>query len=179
MKVDMVLIKKIKISEITGLGPISAVLEDIKPGHGQVIIECLGRSWSASWNGMGDVGIAKFFCGCDEDYLVGKLSAIKPEVVDMTGLLGLSKKRIIERRREGELSAEDARGLFDDSVVADDPYIRPAFMVSVFGDEWWHSIPMMDNPEYTYLCKIIGVLQLALRSEIAPPTIAGIELESA
>ena len=36
-------------------------------------------------------------------------------------------------------------------------------MAAVVGDEWWYDLPMVDNPDYTYLCRIIQAVRDGLR----------------
>ncbi|MGS3186518.1 hypothetical protein ACB288_22830, partial [Aeromonas taiwanensis] len=37
------------------------------------------------------------------------------------------------------------------------------FLNRPLGDEWWYDLPMVDNPDYTYLCRIIQAVRDGLR----------------
>lgn len=56
------------------LDPVLVVLRDIPPSAGQLVVTCWGRSWSASWNAMGQQTVAQFVAHSPPEYLVEKLS---------------------------------------------------------------------------------------------------------
>lgn len=70
MKVEQKQVTQLTISDATDLDPISVVIEDSAPGHGQIIITCYGRSWTAYWGGMSGDTLAQFFIRVSAGYIV-------------------------------------------------------------------------------------------------------------
>lgn len=176
MKVEISTCTKVVISDLINsefkLDPITVFLEDIAHRQGKIIIECYGQSWSAYWGGMGERTIAEFFCSTDEHYLAGKLSNVPSEIDDTESLPALAREEILQRRKQRDISASDAREMYDDAELLSVEHVDhlhgdlPAgeLMQQVFGDEWWHCIPSKANPKYEYLCRIIRAVQAGLRS---------------
>ncbi|NOQ52390.1 MAG: hypothetical protein GQ578_09280 [Desulfuromonadaceae bacterium] len=166
MKIETTKVEKIKISEIDRLDPVTAILEDFGPGRGKIIIECYGKSWSSSWGGMGkDTKICQFFCSCDEHYLAGNLSSINSAVIDIDKITEHARVQIIASRKTGDISAVDARDLYDDVEWIEEP-LDYELMHKIYGDEWWHSLPDKINPDYEYLCRIILAVKAALKTTL-------------
>ena len=170
MKVETSTCKKVVISDLISsefkLDPVTVFLEDYEPGKGKITIECYGQSWSAYWGGMSGDDVATFFCRCDESYLSGNLSRISSSIPDYSALPALAKKEIIRSRRAGGLDSYDARELFNDAERLDverESELDQRLMHSVFGDDWWYCIPEKENPDYQYLCRIIGAVQAGLK----------------
>lgn len=166
MKIETSQIKKVSLTEIDDLDPITVILENYEPGKGKIIIECYGQSWSSYWGGMSGDPVEDFFCRCDEHYLAGNLApGLRSELDDLEGLVDHARDDICTRRRELELDKDEARKLFelaDDlrGVESLDSAASP--MSEIFGDEWWYSIPEKPNPDYQYLCKIINAVKSGL-----------------
>ena len=171
MKAELTTVRKLNLTKLMGephkLDPVSVILEDFEPGKGKIIIECYGKSWSAYWGSMGGKSIATFFCRCDEHYIANKLSGIRGDIPDYEALEITAKKEVCRLRRDGDLSATEARELYDDlgyfhyAESAHDLNARD--MQAIFGDEWWHSIPDKPNPDYQYLCRIIKAVQAGIQ----------------
>jgi hypothetical protein len=165
MKIQESTVRKLVISELQNLDPVTVILEDIESGKGKIIIECYGQSWSSFWPAMGGT-ITEFFCRCDDHYLAKNLSSVREYIDDFDVLGEQVKQRICEMRKNKELDDFDARELFDEANYIEDPYGDNAkLMGAVFGDEWRHdlTIPQKINPDYEYLCRIIKSVQEALR----------------
>lgn len=143
MKVETSQIKKLKITGIERLDPVSVIFEDFGPGQGKIIIECYGKAWSAYWGGMGDRTISEFFCSCDDGYLSNNLSNINSSVYDEDKIREDAKQKGIE-------------------CWCDDPWNDHEFMTAMYGSEmhdWSYQLPTKTNPDYEYLCRIIHAVQ--------------------
>lgn len=163
MKIETTSVKKIRLSEIKNLDPVTVILEDIEKGKGKIIIECYGQSWASYWGGMGDRTLAEFFCSCDEHYLAKNLSTIKADVDDFEGFIIKAKAEIIKQRLSLDLSSESAREMFDDVSRIESINENQSLIELIFGCEWWYEIPSKPNHEYEYLCRIIKTVQEALK----------------
>lgn len=165
MKVCHTIVTKIEISELDRLDPISVTLEDFAPGKGKINIDCWGQAWSAYWGGMSGRTIAEFFVSCDEDYLAGKLFHGQTYVPDYNALHDKAKARIVGRRRRFDITATEARELFDrlEVVPECDCDIDSELMHRIFGsNEWWFEIPNTLSHEYQYLRRIVKAVKDAL-----------------
>lgn len=169
MKIEELQTRTIEISDIQEshrLDPVRVILHDTAPRQGRVIIECYGESWSAFWGGMGDRKVADFFTSCDNHYLAKKLSSISSEIEDKSSFSEVIKTRIIELRKEREISKEDAREYWEKSEeINEDTNLQfySEMLSEVIGDDWWYAIPSKPNPDYLYLCRIIDVVKEVLR----------------
>ena len=162
MNIEHSNVKKIKISDVYGLDPISVYLEDFEPRKGKITISCWDKSWHSYWGAMGDRTIAEFFLSCDNGYLAKNLSSISSSVNDYDALA----KKILDHYGEDidYFVREEINSMSDD--VDWDAWLRGEgheIMTDVFGEEWWYDIPTMTNPKYKYLCRIIDTVKDALR----------------
>lgn len=64
------------------LDPVTVVLNDPKPGFGQLIVECYGKAWSAYWTAMGDRKLAQFLIDSDSDYISTRMAADREKKTD-------------------------------------------------------------------------------------------------
>lgn len=168
MKISHSIATLVEISEVPGLDPIRVMLTDLGPRRGRINIECYGKSWAAYWGAMGERTIAQFFCSCDEHYLAGNLSHIRPDVFDPDALKDNLKRELLAERRKCLVNHEEARERFNTIEELDLPenandlwHMRS--IEELLGPEWWHSLPSKPNPDYTYLCRIIKTVQTALK----------------
>lgn len=169
MKLEQTIARKIKVSEVYGLDPISIYLEDFEPRKGKITISCYDKSWHSYWGGMGDRTIDKFFLSCDNHYIAKNLSTISGNINDYEALGKKIKEFYKDDYENNEFEAIELYEAID-SMSDDhnewDAWIRndAQVMTEVFGCDWWYSIPTMANPQYIYLCKIIDTVKEALRS---------------
>ena len=170
MKVTTSDVKKVCIQDVESLDTVNVFIEDFRPGVGRIVIEVFGESWATSWTGMGDKDMATFFCSCNPQYLIGKLSPqLESNVPAQSGMIDHLKKRIIERRRELGISKTEARECYRrvDSVEDDAScWLReePDFPVrDILGDEWWYDLPKEPNHKYEYLKRVVEAVQEALK----------------
>lgn len=168
MKVLQEVIRKLLVTDVQRLDPISIYLEDNGAGQGKITITCFGESWTSYWGGMGDRTIAQFVMSCDNHYLAKNLSKIPCEIDDLTGLQKDLVKVVFKKRREKELNATEARDLYDEvdglrHLEPSEILTKHDLLYALYGDEWWHCIPKKPNPDYEYLCRIITTVKEALK----------------
>lgn len=147
MKLESSTVRKIKLTDLDRLDPVSVFLEDFGPGAGQITIYCYGKAWTSYWGAMGSMTIAEFFCSCDEYYITKNLSSISSETYDIDTIQEEAGKRHIECWR-------------------DDPWNDYEFMNQMYGPDmydWNDRLPKIANPDYRYLCRIILAVQEGLR----------------
>lgn len=70
-KIDNV--KVFTIFEAPNLDPVTVFMQDVKPSHCRLIIECYGESWTAYWGGMGPREMVEFLLSCNAEYIIGKM----------------------------------------------------------------------------------------------------------
>lgn len=162
---------KLGLTELDCLDPVTVYLENFEPGRGSITIKCFDESWTAAWGAMGGRSVEEFFIDCDDHYLAKNLSSISSEVMaEGEALTNYVRGEIIQRRKWREFDKERARELWDDAEgieITNSYCSNPALMTAAVGDEWWYGLPMVANPDYTYLCHIIQAVREGLRQYIA------------
>lgn len=192
MKLTESTLRKLRITDVQGLDPIDVYLEDFGPGRGQLTINCYGKSWTTLWGAMGDThDLISFVRQCDPDYIANRFdSNVKREQFSSDALVTLAKKTVCDRRRgrgDGEpLDAVEARDLYEriEGLEGSEriDLCPPQLMSDLFGAEWWFACDRATepNPDYLYLCRIIGTVQEALSQMAAPaPTDKPAEVRAA
>ena len=130
-------VRKITITEMKGLDPISIYLEDFEPRKGKIIISCWDKSWHSYWGGMGDRTISEFFLSCDNHYIAKNLSSISSSINDYE-VLGIKIKELTKDGGEN-----DDPEIYEqaDSMETDEweCWLRSNsnIMTDLFGDDWW------------------------------------------
>ena len=173
MNTEISTVRKIKITELERLDPITVYIEDLSPGRGKITVECYGRTWSSFWPAMGKRSIAQFFVDCNEDYIANNfVPGINDTNDDWNAFASKVKARVLYCRREGLISEEAARDIyeFDDWASI---YNAPGDAWPCIGsatDEEVDSlalyeidVPQVENSDYKYLCLIITTVQAALK----------------
>jgi len=148
MKLQTKVTETIIISCLKRLDPITCFITDFEEGKGRIVIECFGKAWAASWNAMGNNNLRDFFCSCDVYYLAKNLSNFNTEIYDIDAI-----------KEDAQIKGID--------VTRDDPWNDLQFMRDMYGNDpadWYDSINKKVNPDYEYLCKIIKVVQIALKN---------------
>lgn len=170
MKIEETQVRRLTISEVAGLDPITVIAEDLAPSKGTVTISCYGKSWTAYWGGIGGRTIAQFFCICTDDYLAGELSNIPAHVFEADALVDKARKAILFDRRWRDISHATACERYDDAGRLSDidsetmAWANSRLMTEFFGEDWHCDMPTKPNPDYTYLCRIIKTVQEALKA---------------
>jgi hypothetical protein len=168
MKVLQEAIRKLMVTDVQGLDPVSIYLEDNGAGQGKITVTCFNESWTARWGGMGNRTVAEFVRSCDNQYLAKNLSKIPSEIDDVGRIPKDLIKIILEKRKRTDLTAEQARDYYDraDGLRHFDPselLNQHDLFYDLYGEEWWHCIPKKSNPDYEYLCRIITTVKEALK----------------
>ena len=76
-------------------------------GMVQLISSC--GTYSYQWASIGERTLAQFLAGCDSDYLGRKFLGTEIRVPDETESAKFIRERVVEMRRSGELSSDEAR----------------------------------------------------------------------
>ncbi|HHQ4661848.1 hypothetical protein ACTG2C_22585 [Aeromonas veronii] len=167
MKVAVSQTTQLVLTELESLDPITVYLENHEPGRGRITIQCFDASWTAAWGAMGGRSVEAFFISCDDHYLAKNLSSIRDEVMaEGEAMTNYVRGHIIQRRKWREFDKERARELWDaaEGIEVTNSYCsNPGLMLDAVGDEWWYGLPMVENPDYTYLCRIIQAVRDGLR----------------
>lgn len=168
MKIIESTVKMLTISDITGFpDPIRVTIDDLEPGRGRITIVCFDATFSAFWGAMGPrekpSTVAEFFCRCDEGYLASNLCPGMSEwIYDPEGTADAAKREVLRRRKARDLSSFEARGLFD--RIGGEVETTDRVLYRVFGDEYWSHHVDKRNPTHINLCRIVVIVQEALRS---------------
>jgi hypothetical protein len=168
MKLATSQITKLVITDVKGMDPISVMAEDFGPGAGKITITCWGEAWTHYWSHMGEQNTMRsFFLKASTSYLIGKLkTGIRSRVDDENDeALSLAmRKWIIAHRRDGGLTAEEARAQWDQAeLVTFGDHVD--LCREVFGDEWWEHLPKKANPDYEHIGKIVDTVKAAFALE--------------
>lgn len=164
MKIVESQVTKLLITEIPLFDPITVILEDFGEGRGKLIIEEYGASYAAFWGAMGG-SLVNFVTQCSADYIVDKISNIPHQVFDGEGLCQRVRKDILRERRQKEITADDARTLWDeasDLESIEDPYVHAELLFKHLGDDWHSNMPYTVNPHYRRLVTLVTHVQKAL-----------------
>jgi hypothetical protein len=188
MQIERSQVTKMVITGAYRLDPITVYAEDIEPRRGRITVQCYGKAWSGYWGGMGERTIAEFFRSCSVDYLANCMTDIQPSLTDETAIEDGARRQIIKLRRgeilrshvpggrtiryaRNEITAEEARDLWtevDGANFGNDGWNESKLLERIFGEEWWYSMPTRPNPDWQYLCRIIGAVQEAFALDKAP-----------
>lgn len=185
MKAELKSIQRLTITGHPGLDPITAYLEDIPRENaaspiGKVTITCHQKSWTASWDAMGQCSIHDFLRNSSTDYLVNKLGhgdEIHAKAFSSQALERLAKQTILDCRRNRTamhyiepLDRAEARALYDainDTSIEslDDCWQNHKLLSLLFGDEWFLVVDRAEdeNPNYLYLFNIVAAIQDSLK----------------
>jgi len=137
-------VKTLLLTNIDGLDPITVFLEDFGNSCGRITFVCWGKAWSGFWGAMGGRTITKFFLDSGEHYLAQNIDTdIESEVVDY---------KTIGQEIDKDVDHETLM-VFQDDVAL------------VYGEEWFRNLPMVPNPKYEYLCRIILAVQEGLKCQ--------------
>jgi len=173
MKIQESTTRKLLLTEVKALDPITVFLEDLEPRKGKITINCWDSSWSAYWGGMGKNSIAEFFISCNNSYLIGNLSRVNANIDDYDHLDVWLKSEIIKLRKDRDIDKDEAAELWSDIEINCqncEHWIKSEsgnkLCHKVIGDDWWHSIPSISNPEYLYLERIVDAVRDALKQTL-------------
>jgi len=166
MKVDFSKVTKIKLTEVDSLDAVTVFLDDFEPGRGKITIECYCDTWCSYWGAMSGDTVSQFFQRANNDYLINCLSrGISRRIMDDSNLNEFLHKKIIDMRKEDEISEDKARDLWDyvEIQCSLDSDSHDVFY-HVLGQEWWcYDFPERPNPDYVYLDKIVTAIKNSMK----------------
>ena len=174
MKVESSLITKLRGADLQGdyrLDPVEVYLEDFGSGRGKVMISCYDTTLSCYWGAMG-CPLIEFFLSCDKWYLANKMSRTPSSLPDYSGLVKAARASILRQRRDHELSAEEAKELWEecfamDDLCKDDLIFHESRLSTILGPEWFMDIPTSPNPDYEYELRIINCAKDIIKMNLA------------
>ena len=173
MKIQESTTRKLLITEVEALDPITVFLEDLEPRKGKITINCWDSSWSAYWGGMGSRTIAEFFCDCNNQYLIGNLSNVDSKINDYDSLDTWLRNEVIKLRKARDIDKEEAAELWEDIEMYCqncEHWLKSEsgskLCHKIIGDDWWYSIPSIINPDYAYLSRIVDAVRDALKKTL-------------
>jgi len=179
MKITQSTIEQIVITDVERLDPVKVMIENIKPGVGNITITCFGKSWTSFWGSMSDRSIQEFFVDCNDSYLINCLDRGISSVLDGTdndANIEFVKGRICRLRRDGDLSEREAREYWDEAegcenvkmFCCDYSYRSP--LLTLLGDDpWYAGWPTVPNPDYEYLKRIVQAVREAINQTLTVP----------
>lgn len=141
MNVNFTEVTKYYATNLDKLDPVGYTLEDFGSNQGKITIDCYGESWTAYFGSMGCNSISEFILSCDEYYLANKLSSVDSTEIDYDAI----------GEKIGQSVDRETLVLYSDE------------MACTYGTDWIMDLPTQENPEYTYLLRIIRAVQEAIK----------------
>lgn len=179
MNVTQSTIQQLVITDADRLDPVKVMIENLRPGAGNITITCFGKSWTSYWGSMSDRSIQEFFVDCNDSYLINCLERGIHSVLDGTdndANIDFVKGRICKLRRDLELSADEAREYWDEADGSENvkmrccDYTYRSPLLSLFGDDpWYAGWPTVPNPDYEYLKRIVQTVREAIKQTLTIP----------
>jgi hypothetical protein len=164
LNISKELITKVMIEDAPGVpDAIELFMQDLGPKKGSISVRYAGNNWSTSWNAMTQPTVMAFVASCSEDYLIGCLCPVSEVIEDLVKMKFISIREVLRLRRRNDLSAHVARELYERASKMASAHSHPELMCSIWGDEWWHQIPVMDNPGYRRMERVMTAIGAALR----------------
>lgn len=103
MNVTQSTIQQLVITDADRLDPVKVMIENLRPGAGNITITSFGKSWTSYWGSMSDRSIQEFFVDCNDSYLINCLDRGIHSVLDGTdndANIDFVKDRICKLRRD-------------------------------------------------------------------------------
>lgn len=172
MKIEQSQVTKLVITGVDNHDPIHVYLEDYGDNRrGRVTISEFSKSWSCYWGGMG-MPLTEFLLWITNQYWIGYLdSSLDREIdADNEDNIAFIRKKIVESRKNKDISEFEARCMFDDAedrdnikhdVLGLEPFNKYG---DLLGDEpWLAPWPKQENPEYWRMESRLNVIREALK----------------
>jgi len=176
MKITQSTIEQIVITDVDRLDPVKVMIENLRPGAGNITITCFGKSWTSYWGAMSDRTIQEFFVDCNDSYLINCLDRGIRSMIDgedNEANIQFVKAEICKQRRDRDIKQFDAREWWDEAEGADDVkdmvcnWHSHSTLRKLFGDEPWHANwPRVPNPDYEYLERIVQAVREAIKQTL-------------
>lgn len=172
MKVEQSQVTKLVITDIERHDPIHVYLEDYGDNRrGRVTINEYSKSWSCYWGGMG-MSLAEFLLWITNQYWIGYLDSSMERTIDADNAdnIAFIKKEIVKSRKSKDISADDARDMFDDAEYSDD--IKHDVLNCTFNnkydgllgdDPWLAPWPKQENSDYWWMESRLNAVRTALK----------------
>lgn len=171
MKIETMDVLAFTITDVERLDPVRVMIENYEPGKGRITITCYGKAWTGAWFAMGGDTVQQFIKRVSTEYLIGYFAPqMECEVDDDNDAnTEFVKSQIIKLRRKEELSAEEAREMWEEAEGADDvkadccDFSIGGALLKLLGDDpFYAKWPSVPNHEYTYLSRITDTVREAL-----------------
>lgn len=168
MNIEQSKVRKIRITDIERLDPVTVYTENFERGKGKIVIECAGQSWSSYWPAMGSKTIEQFFISINNGYAINNLAgSLSEEVTDEEAIELMIKKQVIIKRKAKELNQQQASVIWDDVTTLDDLSNNHWFVGDVCEllfecNVYELDLPQKPNHHYTYLEHICDAVRAAL-----------------
>lgn len=121
MRVEDTTVRKLNITQIPNLDPVSVIIEEYEVGQAKVIIQCWDRSWNYYWGSMGG-NLKEFFTRTNVDYLTNKFATEmerQPQGLDYDAMQDdfrdKVRKRVLEMRFGHGIEKDTARTVYDEA----------------------------------------------------------------
>lgn len=173
MKITQSIITKLEISDVPGLDPVRAYIDDIEPGHGRLTVECWGSSWSTYFGGLPEGSdLSDFVISHDSHYIANRMmvSGESDYEVDSDAYIAKLRKEVISKRRMHEFSQDEARDAFESignmeftENIGQLHAHEIQLVEELMGDEWWRALPTRTTARYNYLHRIVEAVQAGLK----------------
>jgi hypothetical protein len=168
MKITHTKIEKLLVEDVEGLdGAINIILDATGLKRGLATVRYNRYEWSSFWNAMPQDSVIEFFAKAPTDYLVDEMAQMPSRIDDHRALKARAITALLKLRRAGELLKPVAAEHYALLGQMSNPHHCDESMSMVFGDEWWHCIETMANPQYELAEKVIGLAQAAVRQAIS------------
>jgi hypothetical protein len=173
MHISKEMITKVMIEDAPGVpDAIELFMQDLGPKKGSISVRYAGNNWSTSWNAMANPTVMAFIAGCPVDYLIDCLCPMSEVIEDLVKMKLMSIREVLRLRRQNDLSPHVARDLYDRALRMSSAHSSPDLMCSIWGGEWWHQIPTMENPVYRSTECVMTAIRAALRQLITTEQVA-------
>lgn len=141
------------ITGLEKLDPVTVIVQNHKPGQGEIIIKCYNDSWTHYWGAMGENTVEEFFIGCDDDYLINKLIKSNQFETDWDKIEKNAREKGIKEIHYGNPFTERTEEM-------------ERMFRTLYGEDWTTELPQKISREYTYLEEIVFAVKEAFKREL-------------
>lgn len=175
MRIERSTSDKLRIVGAPLLDPIVVYVDEAGPGAGGITLTCYGKAWTAFWANHASANVPAFMAVASNDYVVNCLDrGIEAQIMDPHGARKNALGEVLRQRRARQLTKDQAYQQYwqlEELYIEDDPWRQPDVMQKLLGEDWVSAMPMMPNPDYVYLTRIVAAVREALVAE--PPVSVG------
>jgi len=178
MKIERMDVLAFTLTELERLDPVRVMIENYEPGKGRITITCYGKAWTGAWFAMGGDSVQDFIKRVSNEYLIRYFDPQLQSTVDDDNDANLAfvKGEILKLRRDQEIDADEARGMWEEAEWAEDVKANCCDcrvgekLLNLLGDDpWYAKWPSVPNHHYQYLDRIVNAVREGLNEmERAP-----------